>query len=214
MSKFSPIQEVIVYTVENEQAAHFQLVDEVNQVLHSCPGFISRVVHQSINEPSKWMDLVSWNSPQAAAQGRKKYATEPLSELFSKRIQRMELRKQFSPYKTCGNPPRLPLETIVELAVYRLLPRKREQFDLVFEKMSSLLKGYPAYLYRQCGRATLEAHWFMDYFYWEKEYKFSLDSLKQAEEVQAFLALIYDVPYIDQFRILPETSSHSLGSFV
>ncbi len=214
MTENLPTQEVVVYTLNEPDQELASIVDEVNRNLHTHPGFLSRVVHQSLKNPAVWMDLLTWENPKAAARGRRAYGKDPLNRLFTQRIETLELRKQFTPYRKCGKLPNFPLETVVELAVYRILPQKRAEFEVIFDKMSDFLKSYPAYLSRHCGKASLEAHWFMDYFYWKKDYTVSFGDLKQAEEVQAFLSLIYDVPYIDQFRIVPETRSHSLGSFI
>ena len=214
MNPTSATLEVTVYQVYQGLEDTSLWIDQVNYLLQKLPGFMSRVVHQSVADPKIWMDLVQWNSPKSAAQSRKLSTSGALHEIHSTCVEKVELRKQFRPYLQCGMPPNLPLDKTIELAVYRVQPGLGETYTEVFDKMHKVLKSHPSFLYRQCGKALVEAQWYMDYIFWEDSASSSLSSLESRPEIQAFFDMIYDVPYFQHFRIIPENRSYSLGRFI
>ncbi|MEM6630248.1 MAG: hypothetical protein AAF694_11285 [Bacteroidota bacterium] len=210
----SPALEVAVYQISGELQDSALWIDHVNQLLQKVPGFMSRVVHRSLSSKSTWMDLIQWDSPKSAALSRKAFSNGALKQLHDTFVTSVELRKQFRPYLQCGMPPNLPLEKTIELAVYRVQPGLGESYTKVFDKMHKVLQSHPSFLYRQCGKALVEAQWYMDYIFWEDSASHSLASFERRPEMKAFFDMIYDVPYFHHFRIVPENQSYSFGGFI
>lgn len=75
------IAELVIYKVKAEKMHdRVLLVDHVNSIISQFDGFVSRVVHQSHDDPAVYMDYVTWESlEQSKAASEKALTMESLA---------------------------------------------------------------------------------------------------------------------------------------
>lgn len=90
IQKKDPVFEVVLYQIKPEKVAEYgKIVKITNQFLQEQPGFRNRRVFQDKKENASFVDLVEWESLEAALSASKRAESNPDLRSFFEAIERV-----------------------------------------------------------------------------------------------------------------------------